>query len=1290
MLKVLWRTLLLVALSALLLGAMAVWVKLTQHQPDPNAPLEVSVVEDILWPGQETELRIHYTGEEGIVTPSAPPPATDLVFLLDTSGSMSGILPLAERAILDFDHKVGPNGQPRRVALVEFASAARVIIPFTQDHSVLFRGLQTIGGVGGGTSFLAGLDQVLELLRGGPPATVIMLTDGEAGENPDALRRFYETVWRPKGHELFLLGIGIDPFNNPRSFLALTDDPAHYIIQGMARNAVTDMFRELAERLGNVLGRQGQLTLPLAEPLWLRSPSKQYSDSALRSLPEQTRSPHVYELGTLFQHPYEWVLPIEPKLGGILTTLSESPSLSYVDMGGDIRTLSLDAKLPKVLAITPWLLFLLLLPALLYLLGVLLEWLLRRPAPVPELGPMEPIKKYRPPPNLPLRFPADAQHIHWTPTLVLGLGGAGRQVLTHMRQICNDSLDDPATRPVLLALDVARDEVEGPRPERVPGCLEPLDKQQTFILPPESCALDEAIHQSRSPDDPAATLDLREYKNLGVDALRLHKGTNGRPPLARLALLNDFAQGNNSPLLNRLQEALTAWRTLIPARSQRQILLVANVQGGVGSGWLSDLLILLRRLVKTDEAQGKAVEILVLLLGEEVAQRERVVPLQAPTLFAELDRLASAGRQGFRHCLSSQPGAAEKWLDGIVEHRPQDSVFVLSSNPQRWSTHLYPAAADAACLLLNQRRRTEFTQVLQGLQATENQYRAQEGRELYSQLVVHNAVFPRSFFRTLLANRLSCLLTGQQILFPGLEEENGQLQLRERAVGSDSLLSQKINKTAEQWVLPGSAEQSALDALRDAALGHTATLQDLNPDNDTLHHAIHGLRLLLLDNANRLLMEEHSLGPAGLLQATRSYAQHLNALNNKQAQVLVDDCNALADQASAWIELFLGTGVRRTLDGQHASMDERGIQGFVLEAAAAWERDLKALREWGDGDSRLLVGPLANEDLADSAICVHHLDEMLQTEFLKIWLGDTEAPLARLKARCHWEVTMPALNGDPIGLNLVLRGKEPRRYLPSPEELERFKADLLAETVGVLDAENDFHILKLLQQNLDTSDSGSSRKFIAGLKGGLRGERSSLLFSLPMLPTTWDSTLGELRRTLQRTMIDTAGAAELVYSCDDNDRYRIGLLQILPLLATSPQPVLVSPLHPYERLRRDYGRQLASALDVQEVALPPATGIALGNQGRLRQFAQLYGAGQVIRRELNDLWHLNDGSRWHPLTFLPEQTLADAAAYFVTHPDLNSFPVKEAVAGSLPTDEEGDFVALLDWLLHGETTGSGA
>lgn len=1304
--RTLWRTLLLVILGLLVLGSMALWVKLTQPHPADDDPLRVSVPRDIVMPWDDAELWIDFTGAEGVRAP-AQQHSAPLLFLIDTSGSMRTYLDDARRAVFDMQLNLASSGMPVRIGLMEFAEEAKIVSPFTSDMSELAQRLQSSWpGAGGGTTFLAGLTEALAMMDAtGEQGTVVMLTDGEAAESNSALAQFYQDRWKRSGHELYLLGIG--SASDPASFFSLTDDPPRYILSSASTNTVGLLFQEVAARMGNALGRRAMLSLPLAEPLWRwgDDPGTETDATAERAwLRPHDLHPEQFRIGTLFSRAYQWRAVLDPRMGGILKTLHAPPQLRYTTQPGeDYQVEPGTGAVPKVLVVTWLFLFMLMLPALVYLLATWLAWLFRAAAEPPELEPVRWRKEYRPPPNLPLRFPPDAQRIDWTPTLVLGLGGSARAVLTHIKQNLADSFDHHDSRPILLSLDVARDELRDGAGEPVPGCLDPLSSAEVFVPPAESCALYDAVHQQqdrviRDSTDPAAALNLTPYADMGAEALRLSKGTQGQAPLARLALLNDLANGAQSALLNRLGQALDNWRRVSPEQRRRQILLVANVRGGVGAGWLTDLLILMRRLVAEDERAGQAVEINVLLIGEARPKRGAVVPLDAPILFAELDRLATAGSRPFQHRLAKPPAAVANgagkdssdsvaaFLDGLVSRRPQDAIFVL---PLRGGddTKELPAAADAAVLLLDQRRRTELTYQLQAVQGTEVRRRAEQGRELHTEIAVHNAVFPRSFFRELLLNRLVNLLGNRQILFPELEHEGGRVSLK----------TQPIDGAALCGTDAAADPAGILAAVCQAALGRCDSLGTLSLDADSLSEAANVMRLALISNANREF-REGSLGLLALARMTDSMAKQLRACLDQVggSPVLADlasTLDALNRHALTWIELFFGSRLLVELGDGPVLGDHTGM---LVDRSTQSTQVIERLAEWEQGRSRTLLAPIAAADLADRDALGRKLDDLLST-FIKGWLGAEKDLGDALAERCHWEMSAPGFAGEPIGIGLVLRGSKAHRYGPSLSELARFEADLRDEAGPVLDRSSDFHVLSMLRSNIHDDSDQALVAFAESLKGSLRGERSSLLATVPDLSGIHDPQLHAFRTKLVRTLRDlTVNAAERVKVVGLRDRNRISVLQTVPLLQAEVGQRgrvdgMPDVLHRPERLLQRETTKLADALGRDGMVLPPVVGIALEDRDRLQQFARLYQNGQINRNPIDGLWYVRTVGSQRRLTLMQSQSLADAAAYYVSHalhtpvddrsplrPELHPETYRESYGE--PDDVDVDFTDYLAWL----------
>ena len=1321
MLKILGRTLLLMlaGLAALLL--MAAWVRWTQH-PYGNDVLRASAAADVVLPWEQAELWIDYTGAEGQIAPqrSGPSGPSTLLFLFDISGSMSDKLAAARQAILELRENLTSRSRSPRVGVMGFNNDARILIPFTDASDQLTRQLQQMNpDAGGGTSFIAGLEGALQKLDadGITDAVVVLVTDGQAESRGD-LRRFYDRRWAGSGNRLFLVGIGTAA-SIPDSFFGLipavdpndpaTHDPTQYILPATDSNAIGRAFDQVASQIGNALGHKVRLQLPLAEPLWdwaaLKEPAKFGEARRYLRLNPDPDAPNEFLVANLYARPYQWRVPLEARFGGILRVLQAPPRISYVTVDGrpyrldpvDTGFLEKWVRFPKILVISWWLLLFMFLPALVYFIRARRIWLQRdtsgqRPA-IPSRRRYDRYDQHPPPPNLPLRVAPANQRVNWAPGLVIGLGRPGRAVLTHLRQNIADTFDKDQTRPLLLALDVARDELEQGRGECFSGCLERLDQDQVFMLPEESCALHESIHAPRSnPDDPAASLDLTAFRHESVDALRLSNGTQGRGQLARLALLNDLAAGNDSALLQRLQSALASWRQISPEDANRQLILIADVDYGIGAGWLTDLLVLLRRMVAQDERRGQAVEFSLMLLGKgqtRPGDPDALIPLSAPTLFSELDRLSSAGSRPFEHRLANPPeGAAAEWpadlLAGRVDRRPHDAAFVLPTLPERGKQReSWAAAADAVTLLLDRERRIELTDRLQALQGVEAEQRADSGRELYTQLSIHSAVFPRSFFRAWLLNLLSRQLAGSQVLFPELKTEDGKLRLSALEPDFDGFLDENPD-------LPKSA-----GPLGQLLLGQSVPEPVPETMPDHLQDAGNELRRKWLDTLNGALRGRTTglLGLAGL--AARIAEQAETRTKHVESSLLEEwrrFAHSLNQQCLTWLKLFLGI----ELPGRHDQKPALTEQSdFLSEQSAELARVIEELEAWGEPDARRMIAPVACEELAQPVHANPKL-EKLYTTFLRNWLNVGQDSLAEALAdRCYWELTMPGDDGEPIGVNLVLRATEPYRYAPNRAELNRFLKDIARETAAVLDAANDFHALALLAETLGDDDRDEALQvFVKGLKGDLRGERDALLAALPNLDHIHDPALrdfhGRLVEIFDQTM---ASAADRVESILVKDRGRISVLQVLPLLRAEASIEPQTVLHRPERLLSREIKKYEEARHRTGVTLPLALGNALEHRPRLRDFARLYLNGQIARNPLDNLWYASDDKQKPArLTAFAAQTIADAAVWFAQEDapdvDLASQPVAEKPYGFESDFKDGsgqDLLEYFKWLAEKST-----
>lgn len=194
-------------------------------------------------------------GIKGYVPPAGEDKPSNLVFLLDTSGSMDepDKLPLLKRAFTLLVNQLGANDT---VSIVTYAGSAGVVLPPTQatDRVAILAALEKLDA-GGSTAGAEGIELAYSLAEqykvAGGINRVILATDGDFNvgiEDPEALKDFISSK-RDAGVSLSVLGFGQGNYG---------DDTAQALAQNGNGNAsYIDSFKEaqkvLVEEIGGTL-----------------------------------------------------------------------------------------------------------------------------------------------------------------------------------------------------------------------------------------------------------------------------------------------------------------------------------------------------------------------------------------------------------------------------------------------------------------------------------------------------------------------------------------------------------------------------------------------------------------------------------------------------------------------------------------------------------------------------------------------------------------------------------------------------------------------------------------------------------------------------------------------------------------------------------------------------------------------------------------------------------------------------------------------------------------------------
>jgi len=341
----------------------------------------------------------------------------------------------------------------------------------------------------------------------------------------------------------------------------------------------------------------------------------------------------------------------------------------------------------RLLNLWPWLLPLLLL--------LLLRWLLCREKAVPPPPPLPPLGG-RPEPRRPVQFLA-----HWrglppewdpAPTLVIGLGGTGRWVLTHLKKNLLDAGAGQWREQVqLLLLDTAPQEIVQGQELTVQFAGVSLSDEEQLVMGED---LRDLIR--RMAQDPEAEPEMQSWfpaeeytriRHLPDAQMDVRRTTHQRRPMGRAVVFHDVHQG----------EASRLWRTISRAvrrvlyQEQARVIIVGSLAGGFGSGTLADVAYLVRRATQVTGKNASAVVTAFLATDNAfvVHTRSPQLKLNSMATLRELERFLLARGRPFPMAYNQE--SRDEVFNGYIEWSLFDEVFILDGQrPQYPLTLMEP------------------------------------------------------------------------------------------------------------------------------------------------------------------------------------------------------------------------------------------------------------------------------------------------------------------------------------------------------------------------------------------------------------------------------------------------------------------------------------------------------------------------------------------------------------------------------------------------------------------------
>ena len=696
--KISWwlGTLLLLGLPSAVLAALAMYVFIANARPQ-TSPLQVRVQPQVVFPWQEA----HFLATVSEPPPSVPKPPEplDIAFLVDVSGSMTESIPTMATAVREMTRELSTgSANDTRFALVRFDTDAEILVPWTSDASALDGGLSRLDALGGNNDPRLMFERAGELAasaRKGAKRVMVFYTDGyistvcpirffcsddamSYGEAGDAARAL-----RDAGIDLYCVGL---PGGNIHSvMLDITGSSGHIFLPADIRDLASNFSAliDAVSKRNHVGGTQiahpldgRHFRAPLEGTSWVREPG-----GTLR-----------LDIGRLPRTPTTYGHPLDPLHAGLWRVGAEPLRLTYADASGKVVDAAADTR-PRLLVLT-W-------PLLLLPLVPWLVWLLFRsvPAQPPAViePPVVPVRPLPLPDALP-PLPQPASPAPPLPTLFVGLGGAGLEALHAIRADLEQlHLGAGMDAYQFVAFDLDQRE---PSPSKFTsgstGAIERVVPARDVVQ------LRDFVPRPGEVSSHLSWLDAARYEHAAREDLNLADGAKGDRALARVALFRWLA-ASQCALVERLAHDIDA---LLTARDGvKQIVVVASPAGGVGGGWFTDVLRLVRRSLRARQRGSEIPPEIVGLLVSTGDGGDPVATANRAALSEELESIALTGR--FPRRVSMKP--EDELLDRTDTECPFDWLVEVMDEDARSASA--QSGAVAALLSQNEARRELLREV---------------------------------------------------------------------------------------------------------------------------------------------------------------------------------------------------------------------------------------------------------------------------------------------------------------------------------------------------------------------------------------------------------------------------------------------------------------------------------------------------------------------------------------------------------------------------------------------------
>ncbi len=1209
----------------------------------------VALDQDIMFPWEDqikATIHLDFSQEKT----SAPMGKTNIVLIIDNSRSMDWMtgeitkIEAAKDAVVNFIDNFS-GGASVSMGVIFFDLGITNQFPLTNDIKGLREMITAYNSSGGGTNFTPALSLAAQWLenRKNEKNHVIFLTDG--GADTIEPNRLYQDHFLKNQVNVYMVGVGQDAdYQALRDIISDSEnnfDP-NRVLTCDDPIKIQVLFDQVGQEIGNVAGKQGEMFLPFAHKVfsWDKKVDpelkKKATDGRFIYPPGTRQNPIRMPYQIVFARQYQEHMALTPSTCGIIKPFYDPLQFSFIDLQNTSRLMESN-RAPYLLNITYGLLFWLFLPALLLWLYTLMG---RIKQEIPREAKIHfPYKKLETPGILPLQFVQDKATQEWIPTLVIGLGRTGRHVLTHLKQNLADAVNGAENAIQFLSIDVVAAEVDGPTPDRVPGTITRLDRDSEIYIPdPHLRNVKDKIDTYKNtttidPENPYSSLSLEEYTTLPENIMGLSTGSQRNAALVRAYLFKELEQGEHSKLMILLRQKLQQLQQSALPTQFMQVILVGNTNGGVGSGLIAPLSVLLHRWTHKIATTGQSVEInLVLVEDQQDHQNPKIVPIQNSVLRDELDLLSQAGRVSFPYNLVP-PSAwdKEQLLRGLVVQRPYHNAYVFALNTKQPALDLFSQVGDSLLFLIERTARKESRNLLEGVKKQEGTQRKKEKIEVFSHITSRSLIYPASLIKEMLELFFINDIWSDKISLPGLSSNAGSPELEERGT-LEELLTHPLVKPIMNMEM--GRENNKWTAL---LLGKGEDLKRYNTSLSEDTENFWGF----LEKAIPLLLNQGAFSLTGLMSVLQEIQDKLRSVpadilspeEIQDAQVTSAFIQILQQDIEQWYHLLLGTKNEK---------NDPGLLGTLQTKIGEMETLKKELLSMKK--CRLVLG--LDKDTPDA-----YSPDSLRKQWLAKWLDlqDQNLVYPELKKRCLWKIVEKGLKKPELQFEFY--GDKPYTFRIGPDFQKNFSQETRQLAAQFLLHLKEITILELLMEyEKKTPQTYSKTQLAKRLHADFETDNLYYLYLFPhssciRLSASEETYLKEFKKSLQ----ETQRVEEVAAYPPTSNQYRLFSIQVSTLLKGNPQNSWekVKPLHMTEKLKQETQRLIETRFGFQVEPLLPLHYLVFYYPQHFKSFVGLWLGAKIVRDEYDQLWKLQAENQTIPLTLFPDEGLQEAAIRYV-------------------------------------------